>query len=144
MIFGQIDVFYILVEFEVDGMRPNESTKNRQTGAHGLNWKIFVNLKVIFEIWEEITHPILTWQNEGHFRREIGGLLKALSIWDAHKMPINKNLTVKTQVFQIISDYDSETVSQNISIWPQGGAKATERLWRDIFPSKGYSRWFEC
>ena len=28
VIFGQVDVFYILVEFEVDGMRPNKSTKN--------------------------------------------------------------------------------------------------------------------
>ena len=37
VIFGQIDVFYILVELEVDEMRPNESTKNGRKGAHGLN-----------------------------------------------------------------------------------------------------------
>ena len=33
VIFAQVDVFYILVEFEVDGMRPNESTKNGRKGA---------------------------------------------------------------------------------------------------------------
>ena len=39
MIFGQVDVFCSFVEFEVDGMRPNESTKNGRNGAHGLNGK---------------------------------------------------------------------------------------------------------
>ena len=34
-------------------MRPNESTKNGRTGAHGLNCKIFVNSKAIFEIYEK-------------------------------------------------------------------------------------------
>ena len=53
VIFGQVDVSYILVEFEVDGMRPNESTKNRRKGAHGLNCKIFVNFKAIFEIYDK-------------------------------------------------------------------------------------------
>ena len=41
VIFCQVDFFYILVEFEVDGMRPNEFTKNGRKGAHGLNSKIF-------------------------------------------------------------------------------------------------------
>ena len=36
VIFGQIDNFYILVEFEVDKMCPNESTKNERKGAQGL------------------------------------------------------------------------------------------------------------
>ena len=45
MIFGQVDVSHILVEFEVDGMRPNASTKNGQKGAHGFNCRIFVNSK---------------------------------------------------------------------------------------------------
>ena len=53
MIFGQVDVFYILVEFEVDGMRPNESTKNGRKGAHGLNCKIFVNFDAIYEIYDK-------------------------------------------------------------------------------------------
>ena len=52
-IFGKVDVFYILIEFEVDGMRPNESTKNGRKAAHGLNCKIFVNSKVFFEINEK-------------------------------------------------------------------------------------------
>ena len=47
MIFDQVDVFYILVEFEVDGMRLNESPKNGRKGAQGLNCKIFVNFKAI-------------------------------------------------------------------------------------------------
>ena len=45
VIFGQIDVFYILAGVEVDGMRPNESTKNERKGAHGLNWKILSILR---------------------------------------------------------------------------------------------------
>ena len=49
VIFGQVDVFYILVEFEVDGMRPNESTKNGQKGAHEFNCKIFV----IYDIYDK-------------------------------------------------------------------------------------------
>ena len=35
MIFGQVDVFYILVELEDDEMRPNESIKNGRKGAYG-------------------------------------------------------------------------------------------------------------
>ena len=35
VIFGQIDVFYILAEFEVDGMRPNESTKMNERALKG-------------------------------------------------------------------------------------------------------------
>ena len=53
MIFGQVDVSVILVEFEVDGMRPNESTKNGRKGAHGLNCKIFVNFEAIYEIYDK-------------------------------------------------------------------------------------------
>ena len=53
MNFGQVNVLYILVEFEVDRMRPNESTKNGRKAAHGLNCKIFVNSKVFFEINEK-------------------------------------------------------------------------------------------
>ena len=33
--FGQIDVFYILAEFEVDGMRPNECTKMDEGALKG-------------------------------------------------------------------------------------------------------------
>ena len=53
MIFGQIDNFYILVEFEVDKMCPNESTKNERKGAQGLYWKIFVIFEAIFEIFDK-------------------------------------------------------------------------------------------
>ena len=53
MIFGQIDNFYILVEFEVDRMCPSESTKNEQKGAQGLNWKFFVNFEDIFDILDK-------------------------------------------------------------------------------------------
>ena len=49
MIFDLNDVFYILVEFEVDGMRPNESTKNGRKGAHGLNCKFFSILRSFSE-----------------------------------------------------------------------------------------------
>ena len=35
MIFGQINVFYILAEFEVDVMRPNESTKMDERAFKG-------------------------------------------------------------------------------------------------------------
>ena len=53
VIFDQVDVFYILVEFEVDGMRVHESTKNGRKGVHGLNCKIFVNSEAIFEIYDK-------------------------------------------------------------------------------------------
>ena len=43
-------------KYEVDGMRSNESTKNGQKGAHGLNCKIFVNFEVIFEIYDKNYH----------------------------------------------------------------------------------------
>ena len=52
MIFDEDDVLFILVEFEVDGTRPNERTKNGRIGAHGLNCKIFVNFELIFEIYD--------------------------------------------------------------------------------------------
>ena len=35
VIFGQNDVFYILAEFEVDGMRPNECTKMDEGALKG-------------------------------------------------------------------------------------------------------------
>ena len=35
VIFGQISVFYILAEFEVDVMRPNESTKMDERALMG-------------------------------------------------------------------------------------------------------------
>ena len=47
VIFGQVDVFFILVEFEVDGMRPNECTKNGRKSAHGLNCN-FCQFRVLF------------------------------------------------------------------------------------------------
>ena len=53
VIFRQVDVFYILVEFEVDGIRPNECTKNGRKSAHGLNCKIFVNFETIYEIYDK-------------------------------------------------------------------------------------------
>ena len=56
MIFRQVDVFYIVIEFEVDGMRSNESTKNGRKAARGLNCKIFVNFEAIFEIYDESYH----------------------------------------------------------------------------------------
>ena len=37
MIFGQVYVISMLVEFDVDEMCPNESTKNWRKGGHGLN-----------------------------------------------------------------------------------------------------------
>lgn len=48
VIYGQVDVFYILVVFEVNGIRPNESTKNGRRGAHGFKYKIFGNSETIF------------------------------------------------------------------------------------------------
>ena len=51
--FGQVHVFYFLVQFEDDPMRPNESTKNGRKGAHGLNCKIFVNSEAISEVYDK-------------------------------------------------------------------------------------------
>ena len=45
-----------LVEFEDDGMRSNESTKNGRKGAHVLKCKIFVNSKTIFQIYDKKFH----------------------------------------------------------------------------------------
>ena len=59
VVFGQVDVLYILVEFEVDGMRPNESTKNGRKGAHGFYCKIFVNFETIYEIYEKLLYEKL-------------------------------------------------------------------------------------
>ena len=53
VIFDEDDVLYILVEFESDRMSPRESAKNGRIGAHGLNWKIFVNSELIFEIYHK-------------------------------------------------------------------------------------------
>ena len=39
-------IFEILAIFEFFNKHSNESTKNRRKGAHGLNWKIFVNSKI--------------------------------------------------------------------------------------------------
>ena len=51
--FGQVHVFYFLVQFEDDPMRPNESSKNGQKGAHELNCKIFVNSEAISEVYDK-------------------------------------------------------------------------------------------
>ena len=40
----QDNVLFILVEFESDRIRPRESAKNGQIGAHGLNSKILLRL----------------------------------------------------------------------------------------------------
>ena len=48
VIFDEDDVLYILVEFESDRMSSRETAKNGRIGAHGLNFKIFVNSEVIF------------------------------------------------------------------------------------------------
>ena len=73
VIFGQVDVFYILVEFEVDGMRPNESTKNGQKGAHGLNCKICLsdNFKifVIQPVWSIQYGPWLYKKKQTQMRQ---------------------------------------------------------------------------
>ena len=50
MIFVENDFLYILVEFESDRISPRKSGKNGRIGAHGLNWKIFVNSEFRFEI----------------------------------------------------------------------------------------------
>ena len=39
VIFGQVDVIFILVEFEVNGMRPNEVPKMDERALTGLNAK---------------------------------------------------------------------------------------------------------
>ena len=53
MIFDEDDVLSILVEFENDRMSPQESPENGRIVAHGLNFKIFVNSDLIFEIYDE-------------------------------------------------------------------------------------------
>ena len=53
VIFDEDDVLYILVEFENDRMSPHESPENGRIVAHGLNFKIFVNSNLIFEIYDE-------------------------------------------------------------------------------------------
>ena len=53
LIFDEDDVLYILVEFESDRMSPRESAKNGRIGAHGLNCIIFVNFKLVFEIYDK-------------------------------------------------------------------------------------------
>ena len=53
VIFDENDVLYIWVEFESDRISPSESAKIGRIGAHGLNWKIFVNFELIFEIYDE-------------------------------------------------------------------------------------------
>ena len=44
------DPFFILEEFESDRMSPRKSGR---IGAHGLNWKIFVNFDLRFEIFDK-------------------------------------------------------------------------------------------
>ena len=49
VIFGQNDVFYILAEFEVDGMRPNECTKMDEGALKGKT-EIFLSISSAFLI----------------------------------------------------------------------------------------------
>ena len=53
MIFDEDDVLYNLVEFESDRMSPRESPKNGRIGAQGLNFIIFFNSELIFEIYDK-------------------------------------------------------------------------------------------
>ena len=53
VIFGQDDVFYILIEFESDRISPRKSAKNGRNDAHGLNCKICVNSEFRFEIYDK-------------------------------------------------------------------------------------------
>ena len=90
MIFGQVDVSCILLEFEVDGMRPSESTKNGRKGAHRLNCKIFVNFEVIFEVYDKnylrrkihVSPTILNFLPLNHLRHfgifDLFGFVKAI------------------------------------------------------------------
>ena len=55
MIFCQVDAVYFLVEFEADGMRPDESTKNGRKGAHGLNCKFVSVLRTFSKSSTKIT-----------------------------------------------------------------------------------------
>ena len=43
-------VFYILIKFESDRISPRESAINGRIFAHGWNFKILVNSKLLFEI----------------------------------------------------------------------------------------------
>ena len=47
------EAFFILVEFESDRMSLRKSAKSGRIGAHGLNWKIFVNFDLRFEIFDK-------------------------------------------------------------------------------------------
>ena len=53
MIFDEKDLLYILVEFDSDRISPRESAKNGRNGAHGLNFKIFVNFEFRFKIYDK-------------------------------------------------------------------------------------------
>ena len=41
------------LDFEGSRMSPRKSAKNEENGAHGLNSIIFVNFKLIFEIYDK-------------------------------------------------------------------------------------------
>ena len=53
VIFVENDVLYILEELESDPISPRESPKNGRIGAHRLNFEIFVNSELLFEIYDE-------------------------------------------------------------------------------------------
>ena len=98
MIFGQVDVFYILVEFEVDGMRPNKSTKNRRKGAHGFNCTFFVNFEAIYDIYDKnysrkkinVSPTILIFLPLNHLRHfgifDLLGLVGAIQFSDRARL----------------------------------------------------------
>ena len=53
LIFCEIDILLILVQFGSDRLGYLESAKNRQMGSHGLNWKIFIKSKTKFETFDK-------------------------------------------------------------------------------------------
>ena len=53
MIFIQVNVLFIFVEFESDRVSPCVSAKNGRIGAHGLKCKICVISQLIFEIYDK-------------------------------------------------------------------------------------------
>ena len=56
MIFDEDDALYILVDFQSDRISPREIAKNGRNGAHGLNYKIYVNSEIIYEIDDKNYH----------------------------------------------------------------------------------------
>ena len=53
LIFVEDSGLYTLVQFKSDWISPREGDKNGRIGAHGFNWKIFLNFQLIFEIYDE-------------------------------------------------------------------------------------------